>query len=139
MSENHRRNGEARELLFHLQAIEYGFSISTPLLTESYDCILDNGKQLLKVQIKTSTQINSGKGRKDKWYVVNLKRGTGAIHAYAANEVDIFAVYIVPEKTWFFIPRDYVDGLKRINLAVTSKGSRYYPFMGNWEIFNNVM
>jgi PD-(D/E)XK endonuclease len=54
---------------------------------------------LYRVQVKCSTQLLNG------LYRVNAHRRTqGRAVPYLASEIDFFAVYIIPEATWYVIP-----------------------------------
>lgn len=109
--------------------------VSIPCFTLSYDCILDNGSQLLKVQIKSSRYK-----AKDGRYRVGLKRGKGGNYkTYESNQVDIFAVYLVPEDMWYFLPQDHVSDILNISINVDSKEGYYQAFKDNWDIFKRLL
>lgn len=57
---NTQTQGAITEQKCFLKCIEYGYQVSKPLFDNArYDFILDTGKQLLKIQIKTSRWIDN--------------------------------------------------------------------------------
>tara|TARA_R100000149_G_C5875915_1_gene139751 strand:- start:1939 stop:2259 length:321 start_codon:yes stop_codon:yes gene_type:complete len=84
-----------------------GFTISMPLVDSSvYDCILDNGCKLLKIQIKAIYQKAKVKGS-DKWKL-NL-RHSGQF--YNKKDVHFFAVYVSELDGFFIIPNNQQKAL----------------------------
>ena len=56
---NTQTQGAITEQRCFLKCLEYGFGVSKPLFDNArYDFILDTGKRLLKIQIKTSHWID---------------------------------------------------------------------------------
>ena len=87
--------GEAAEAAFLAKVTSLGFGVSkTWGDSERYDFILDSGKQLWRVQVKSSRHSDGSR------YIVKLK---GAA-AYTAKEIDFIVAYIVPENLWYVIP-----------------------------------
>ena|SRR5579863_1237749 len=80
--------GEAAEAAFLAKATSLGFGVAkTWGDSERYDFILDSGKRLWRVQVKSSRRSDGSR------YIVKLK---GAA-AYTAKEIDFIVAYIVPE------------------------------------------
>lgn len=89
------------EYIFATRAMAKGFKISMPLLDSStYDCILDNGAALLKIQIK-SLSMHRKKRPNRNGYKVNLRNG---LNYYTRHEVDFFAIYLSKDDGFFIIP-----------------------------------
>ena len=87
--------GEAAEAAFLAKATSLGFGVAkTWGDSERYDFILDSGKRLWRVQVKSSRHFDGSR------YIVKLK---GAA-AYTAKEIDFIVAYIVPENLWYVIP-----------------------------------
>ena len=87
--------GEAAEAAFLAKVTSLGFGVSkTWGDSERYDFILDSGKRLWRVQVKSSRHFDGSR------YIVKLK---GAA-AYTAEEIDFIVAYIVPENLWYVIP-----------------------------------
>jgi hypothetical protein len=67
---------------------------SAPIVTPP-----DPNPPLWRVQVKCSTQLSTG------LYRVNAhRRSNGRAVPYLPGEIDFFAVYIIPEDTWYIIP-----------------------------------
>jgi hypothetical protein len=92
--------GDIGEMAFMLAAARLGFALALPYgHIHRYDFIVESGKNLLRVQVKTTTFMVDG------WYQVCIRRNTNRSPvAYAESEVDFVAVYIIPEDTWYIVP-----------------------------------
>lgn len=133
-----RNAGELTEMKFHLAASERDYTISVPFMTHHYDCLLDNGTQILKVQIKKASHRE--RSEESPAYGITLKRGSkGQYRGYTKEEVDVFAIYIEPLDVWYFIPFEMIADSKRLSLRPLSEVSRYNAFKDNWHVFNELM
>jgi len=107
--------GEAAEAAFLAKVTSLGFGVSkTWGDSERYDFILDSGKRLWRVQVKSSRHFDGSR------YIVKLK---GAA-AYTAEEIDFIVAYIVPENLWYVIPIS-VAAL-RGQMYVSPGGTRHF-------------
>ncbi|HWY58232.1 MAG TPA: group I intron-associated PD-(D/E)XK endonuclease [Terriglobales bacterium] len=82
-----------------------------------YDFIVESGKNLWRVQVKTSSFMKRGLYR-----LCIYNSGNRAGHAYTVAEIDFVAVLIVPQDTWYILPVREV--LERQMLFFRPKG---YP------------
>ena len=124
--------GELGEIAFMLKAASLGFDLALPYgHIHRYDFIVDSGKNLWRVQVKTTTFMVEGS------YQVCIRRNTRTSPlAYTASEVDFVAVYIIPEETWYILPvREVVD---RQALRLRPKGhpraSPYDHYREAWHL-----
>jgi hypothetical protein len=105
------------------KATALGFPLALPYgHLHRYDFIVESGKNLWRVQVKTSSFVMRG------LYRLCLYRRTNRMgHAYTESEIDFVAVYIVPENTWYILPvRELVE---RQTLLFRPKGySRLDPY-----------
>jgi hypothetical protein len=94
------KEGEQGELAFLAKASSLGFALSLPYgHMQRYDFLLDTGKNIWRVQVKTTKHKLNG------LYLVGVHhRANRSAHAYTASEIDFVAVYIEPEKTWYILP-----------------------------------
>jgi PD-(D/E)XK endonuclease len=107
--------GEAAEAAFLAKVTSLGFGVAkTWGDSERYDFILDSGRRLWRVQVKSSRHSDGSR------YIVKLK---GAA-AYTANEIDFIAVYIVPENLWYVIPISVAA--RRGQMYVSPHGTRHF-------------
>lgn len=113
-----RFKGHIAELKVELRAAEKGFILSRPTTLARYDAVLDDGKSLLRVQIKyAGTESTKSKGS----VVVGLSRRG---EAYTPDEVDGLLVYIPKFDKIVFLPPSRFCGKK--NLCI-----RYEPTLNN--------
>jgi hypothetical protein len=80
------------------KATTLGFPLALPYgHLHRYDFIMDGGRNLWRVQVKTSSFLVRGFYR---LCVYNYNSRT----AYTESEIDFVAVYIIPEDTWYILP-----------------------------------
>jgi hypothetical protein len=98
---NTKHIGDLAETLFLVRALDHGLHLSKPIGdNDRYDWIVVNQRrQILRVQVKSTSTVVNG------LYHVNSGRRTNArVVPYTPREVDILAVHVVPEDTWYIIP-----------------------------------
>lgn len=125
------QNGNIAEGKFISEAISRGFSISKPVVGESqYDYILDNKKELIRVQVKSTHKHRKENDR----YKINTNYGGGDKKLYTNGDIDIFAIYVADCDVWYFISIDDIQA-KTINLYPhrESNGS-YESYKDNWKV-----
>jgi hypothetical protein len=92
--------GELGEVAFMHKATSLGFPLALPYgHLHRYDFIVESGKNLWRVQVKTSGFKMRGLYR---LCIYHSTKRTG--HAYTESEIDFVAVYIIPEETWYILP-----------------------------------
>lgn len=102
-----------------------GFTISMPLLDSSpYDCILDNGKSLYKIQVK-SISLNKKKSSINSWKLGLKRQGD----FYKIYEVDYFAIWHA-QYNGFFIIKNYQQ-----QTLVINKDGKYKKNFDNFAVF----
>jgi hypothetical protein len=80
------------------KATSLGFPLALPYgHLHRYDFIVDGGRNLWRVQVKTSSFLVRGFCR---LCVYNYNSRAG----YTESEIDFVAVYIIPEDTWYILP-----------------------------------
>lgn len=93
----------------------------------AYDLVVDCGGSLVRVQVKSCNV------KKRNRYRADIARGaTNNKTAYAANQLDIFAIYIPIEETWYFIPIAAVSGQRWVSLYPHDKCGKYEQYRNNW-------
>ena len=100
------KQGQLGELAFLHKAASLGFDVLLPYGRGlRYDVVVDNGRRLWRVQVKTTDHMLNG------LYQVGVHhRANGKQHTYTPAEVDFVAVYILPEQTWYILPVREVVG-----------------------------
>lgn len=114
--------GRAVQARFLFDAQEKGLEVLIPFESlPGYDCAVDTGKKLLRVQVKG---VHLG-GPRRKWYTVNFRR-----HVKAGPKVfDICAVWMADVQRWAFMPA-YVGKKRMVRLTSDGKYSRT-----GWDVF----
>lgn len=127
--------GDISEMLFQIEASKRSYIVGFPHGQQSFDCFLDNGKKVLKIQIKSSASKWSGR---DNAYKIVLKQGRKKKKFYGRMEVDVFAVFIIPENTWFLIPFDDLKGTMDLTFYMNSTTSKWNIYKDNWDILRSL-
>jgi len=90
--------GELGEAAFIHKATSLGFPLALPYgHLHRYDFVVEGGRNLWRVQVKTSTCVVRGFYR---LCVYNYNSLAG----YAESEIDFVAVLIIPEDIWYILP-----------------------------------
>ena len=87
--------GKAGEYLVCADLILKGFVAFPSEQGLPYDVLLDNGKKLIRVQVKTTSGTRKVQQRavESQAYIFNIKKhGKNNIQKYADNEIDLFAL-----------------------------------------------
>lgn len=104
------------EYQFAVEAMKRGFFVSFPLLDASpYDCILDNGKDLKKIQIKSVTKDEET----IRCYVKKMNN-----KAYSKKEVDYFAIYVQHHNGFYVFKNN--SKIKSITLGKNIDTKKYF-------------
>jgi hypothetical protein len=106
--------GELAEMMFMVKAAMLGFATAKPYGdSRRYDFIVDVGKRLWRVQVKSSSALQYGA------YMVNLQRNlNGEVVAYDPSEIDFVVAYVMPCDAWFVIPVEAIAGRKTAKLCL---------------------
>ena len=76
-----------------------------------YNIIVDNGSELFRVNVR-SVKVKDEVMRHNR-YKVNV---TTSKDSFDSSEIDVLAVYIIPENVWYFIPGNLIHGMKTVTL-----------------------
>ena len=104
---NTKARGDLAELAFVLKAASLGFGVSQPHGdNERYDFVVDSGKRLWRVQVK-STCCAFGSGGYQA-------QSCGGNNLYKAKEIDFLVAYIVPRDIWYVIPVNRIAAMVQL-------------------------
>lgn len=123
-----QEKGNVSELEFISRALRKGLKISRPLFTEKYDCLIDNGKDLYRVQVKSTNHWNK------TYYQMSLTNGTSKKVNYKKGECDFFAIHIQKENVWYIIPLDFA--LPKLCLHPAQDWCRYDRYKEAWHLLH---
>lgn len=128
---NELQVGKAGEYMVCTDLILKGFVAFPSEQGLPYDVLMDNGKRLLRVQVKTTTGPRTipQRAKESQAYIFNIKRhGSNNAQRYDGNEVDIFAlVCLDTRKVGYLLNGDMPATL---NLRVDSLRGTYYDEKG---------
>jgi len=91
------------EVLFLAKTMELGLVASRPFAPCKYDFIVDNGEELLRVQVKMTSSVTPTQNNGDT-YVVKVASGSKSKKAYTKKDVDVIAILCHPINVWYIIP-----------------------------------
>lgn len=121
--------GEISELVFAVEALNRGLTVSKPLITNKYDLLVDNGKKIFRIQVKATTKPARGIGN----YSIISSHGTKSKKLYNNKMIDFFAIYLADVEKFFIIPVSKVNQQK-IYVSTTNKKNKYYNYLNNWKV-----
>ena len=128
-SSNSQRIGAISESRFITECLERDFEPHVPTTPMPWDFIVTCPAGILKVQIKSTAHKSSTNS-----YALSTSTGL-AQKAFMCDTIDVVGCYVIPEDTWWMIPRKQIKALS-IKLSVLPQSkSRYKKYQENWSIF----
>lgn len=92
---------------------QLGYPISKPFGDRcKYDFIIDMGGELKRIQVKGTGFRDIQKGDS---YSCIIGNGSAVKKKYTKDEIDYFAIYVIPQDSWYMIPVEEVNSVS-INL-----------------------
>ncbi|MBZ5723159.1 MAG: hypothetical protein LAO03_22705 [Acidobacteriia bacterium] len=125
---NPKERGEWAELRFMARAAEQGFRVSKPWGDSArYDYTLEIGDRFVRVQVKSTIYRYRGA------YQCMFDRSRG--QRYTAEEVDFFAVFVIPEDVWYILPAELAtSGSGHVVLDPGREGQKYEAYKEAWHL-----
>ena len=136
---NELQIGKAGEYLTCADLIMKGFVAFPSEQGLPYDVLVDNGKRLLKVQVKTTTapRIIPQRAKDSYAYIFNIKRhGKRNTQIYDDGEVDIFALVCLDTRLVGYLRNEEMP--TTVNFRVDSLRGTYYDEKGIQDYENAV-
>jgi hypothetical protein len=98
--------GDLTEVAFLHKAMSLGFMVAKPYgHNHRYDFIVEGGKNLWRVQVKTSICVEGD------LYNVSVRHSLNGVRIpYTEAEIDFVAVYLIRLETWYILPVREVVG-----------------------------
>ena len=120
--------GEWVELRFNACAAEHDIRAIRPSGDCCrYDFIVEIGGQFRRVQVKSTSYL-----RKNH-YKCSLSGAKRRV--YTKEEVDFFAVFVIPADTWYIIPIEALgDEAHNISLSPHNSLSKFAPYQEAWYL-----
>ena len=119
-----KQRGEMAEAAFLAKTTNLRFRVSKPWGESSrYDLIVDNGRKLLRVHVKSAHRAGEYGG-----YTFHAHGNT--TRGYKASEIDLLVAYIVPVDAWYVFPVEEFRKYKSMKLFPASRrrGSKFEKF-----------
>jgi hypothetical protein len=111
---NTKRTGERSEAAFLHKASSLGFGVARPWGdSERYDFILDNGRQLLRIQTKATNSLRAHAYETRATYSVGKGRAV-----YTRRDIDFLVAHIIPLDVWYILP---------VEICTPQPMLRFYP------------
>jgi len=126
-----KRRGEMAEAAFLHKASRLGFGVAKPWGdSEPYDLIVDSGRRLWKVQVKSAYRAGEYGG-----YTFHA-HGNESKRVYSFKDIDVLVAYIVPEDLWYVVPVSAFRKVKSMKLFPASRRrrSKYETYREAWEL-----
>jgi hypothetical protein len=112
---DNNQRGCIAEYLFGVECLKMGYNVSMPLLDSSiYDCVVDNGDKLFKIQIKSTIKKPDNVNHSTIHIRLNNNK-----RPYNKEDVDYFACY-VDMFSGFFIVKNTGD-MQSLRLSLNGK------------------
>ncbi len=128
MTLTRKQRGEMAEAAFLAKAAGFGFRVSKPWGESSrYDLIVDNGRKLLRVQVKSAHRADEYGG-----YTFHAHGNTACV--YRASEIDLLVAYVVPAEAWYLFPVEEFRKYRSMKLfpVSTRRRSKFEKFREAW-------
>ena len=126
--------GEWVEMQFMARAAANGFTVSKPWGDSvRYDFAIEKDGVFRRVQVK-STASHDGKS-----YVCNTvwSAKKGRTRRYARKDVDVFAIFVIPDEAWYIIPMAQLEKTRaQFYLNPQNPKSRYFQFLEAWHLLS---
>jgi hypothetical protein len=111
---NTKRTGERSEAAFLHKASSLGFGVAKPWGdSERYDFILDNGRRLLRVQIKATDSLRAHAYETRATYTLGKGRAV-----YSPADIDFLVAHVIPLDLWYVLP---------VRACMPAPMLRFYP------------
>ncbi len=126
-----KRRGEWVELQFMARAASHGLTVSKPWGDSArYDFIVESNGRFHRVQVKC-TSYHDGRG-----YHAQICGPSDARNGrvYTADEIDFFALFILPEDVWYIIPINELRAQYGVYLNPHDGQNRYFRYMEAWQL-----
>src|ERR1700693_1515357 len=101
----YKQRGEWVELVFMAEAARRGFFVWKPGgEMRAYEVGIEHAANYLRVQVKgTAYRLQAG-------YLLQFMPGHRDIKDFTPRDLDLFAVYVIPENAWYLIPASVLLG-----------------------------
>lgn len=117
-------------MAFLLKASSLGFAVAKPYGdSDRYDFIVDSGRRLLRVQVKSASCLRQG-----AYFITTQRCANGVAIPYTSEEIDFMAAYVFPEDAWFVVPVKEFEKKTSIHVFPRERGEHgmYADYREAW-------
>ena len=128
-----KRRGEWVELQFMARATGKGFTVSKPWGDSArYDFAVEYGGRFHRVQVKSTSRCRPGDPRAYMCSVVR-RYADGKGKPYGKNEIDFFALFLIPEEVWYIVPAACATR-HHLHLKPSATRNRWFKYLEAWDL-----
>ncbi len=129
--------GEWAEMQFMARAAAQGFTVTKPWGDSArYDFALELNGRFQRVQVKATTS------RSGKAYRCSVERrgSDGHYRKYSRDEIDFFAILVIPEEAWYIIPVER-RGSERSSFGLGPRNprNRCFKYLEAWHLLKQAV
>ncbi len=130
---NRKWMGEVAESAFLYKAAQMGLTVAKPWGDSSrYDFIVDSGKELLRVQVKSTGCLC------EERYAISA-HGCNPRESYGVDEIDFLVALVVLENAWYVIPVKAFAPRRHLWLYPRGEhAGQYEQYREAWELLGAV-
>ena len=131
------KQGNIAELKFQLKAWELDLIVSKPCGEKGqYDFVIDSRGKLSRVQVKSTKVLKFKDNKKPNGYRAQLCRGKNTRDSfYSKEQIDFFAIYVIPKDVWYIIPLETIENKQTIQLYPDNLNTKYAKYKEAWGLF----
>lgn len=116
---NNKFSGEMAELLFAAECYKHSLTISFPHTDGiCYDFIVDNGKNLYRIQVKSSRHANKG----------GLTQFETHLNRKKSHKIDFYALYCFINSQFYIVPA------KAVTSDTIYASKRLQVYKNSWQL-----
>ena len=117
---DNNQRGCLAEYVFATECMKRNYEVSMPLIDSSlYDCIVDTGNRLIRVQIKSSAKTPEN----DRHNSVHIPLQNNKRH-YTKEKIDFFAVWSDFFNGWYIFENS--GNMQSIRVSIKGKNKKYF-------------
>jgi hypothetical protein len=133
--------GEIAEMAFLYRASREGIGVAKPYgESHAYDFLVQHGKRLLRVQVKSCFTTQRGYRRMGFPIIVSHHNRSG-LTVYSPDDIDFIAAFVAPHDAWYVIPVEALGRSKSIRLYPAGKSQRvgafYEDYREAWQLMKD--
>lgn len=113
------------------RAAANGFTVTKPWGDSArYDFAVEKNGRFQRVQVKSTASYDGSS------YVCNTvwSAGKGRTRRYRRKDVDVFAIFVIPDEAWYIIPMNELERTRaQFYLNPRDRKSRYFRYLEAWQ------